>query len=52
MHAVDDSVNQDALFDKRPWRADAKYFKRVVISSQALIKMVSHAKSGGDIEVG
>lgn len=27
------------------------HFKRVKISSVALIKMVMHAKSGGDIEV-
>ena len=35
----------------RPWKKDPDHFKKVKISAVALIKMVMHAKSGGDIEV-
>eukprot|EP00127_Corallochytrium_limacisporum_P005904 Clim_evm49s214 gene=Clim_evmTU49s214 len=34
-----------------PWLQDPHHFKKVKISSVALVKMVTHAKSGGDIEV-
>jgi COP9 signalosome complex subunit 5 len=51
MHSTDDITVQEELFEKTPWASDPRYFKKVVISAQALIKMVSHAKSGGSIEV-
>ncbi|KAF2718879.1 COP9 signalosome complex subunit 5 [Polychaeton citri CBS 116435] len=35
----------------RPWRSDPHHFKYVRISAVALIKMVMHARSGGNIEV-
>ncbi|TGJ85589.1 hypothetical protein E0Z10_g3135 [Xylaria hypoxylon] len=35
----------------RPWRSDPHHFKHVRISAVALIKMVMHARSGGEIEV-
>ncbi|KAI6821809.1 COP9 signalosome complex subunit [Hortaea werneckii] len=35
----------------RPWRADPNHFKYVRISAVALIKMVMHARTGGDLEV-
>ena len=35
----------------RPWKEDPHHFKYVRISAVALIKMVMHARSGGDIEV-
>jgi len=41
----------NALCQQKPWAADPKYFKNVKISANALIKMVMHARSGGDIEV-
>lgn len=41
----------DKLMDERPWLKDPNHFKRVKISSVALIKMVMHAKSGGDLEI-
>ena len=55
-------LNRDALFNyskpeqekitsDKPWRADPHYFKYVRISAVALVKMVMHARSGGDIEV-
>ena len=34
-----------------PWRQDPYYFKDVKVATQALIKMLEHAVSGGDIEV-
>lgn len=36
---------------ERPWKNEPNYFKHVRISAVALIKMVMHARSGGDIEV-
>lgn len=38
---------------KRPWfwKTNPNYFKKVMLSSVALIKMAMHAKAGGDIEV-
>ena len=35
----------------KPWKKDPDHFKKVKISAVALIKMVMHAQSGGDIEV-
>jgi len=35
----------------RPWAKDPHYFKKVKISAIALLKMVMHARSGGQIEV-
>ncbi|CAH2354185.1 COP9 signalosome complex subunit 5 [[Candida] railenensis] len=39
------------IMKERPWKKDAKYFKKVYISSLALIKMTLHATSGGSIEI-
>lgn len=46
-----DRDHEKALRDARPWKADPNYFKTVRISAVALIKMVMHARSGGNIEV-
>lgn len=46
-----DSEQQKQEQAGRPWKNDPHYFKKVKISAIALIKMVIHAKSGGDIEV-
>jgi COP9 signalosome complex subunit 5 len=46
----DEDENQE-WFSKRPWTKDPRYFKQVRISVTALIKMVNHAKSGGDLEI-
>lgn len=40
------------LQQQKPWTKDPHYFKRVKISALALLKMVVHARSGGNIEVG
>ncbi|KAK4546363.1 COP9 signalosome catalytic subunit rri1 [Oleoguttula mirabilis] len=46
-----DPEEQKKITAGRPWRADPNHFKYVRISAVALIKMVMHARSGGDIEV-
>lgn len=46
-----DAAEQKALQTTAPWKQDPHFFKRVRISAVALIKMVTHARSGGSIEV-
>lgn len=46
-----DGEDQKALQEKKLWRTDPNHFKKVRISAVALIKMVMHARSGGNIEV-
>ncbi|GMR49061.1 hypothetical protein PMAYCL1PPCAC_19256, partial [Pristionchus mayeri] len=48
---VYDEVEQNQIRSSRPWEKDAHYFKEVKISAVALIKMVMHARRGGNIEV-
>ena len=50
LYAYDPEANKKYTAD-RPWKKDANHFKYVRISAVALIKMVMHARSGGDIEV-
>ncbi|KAH9836865.1 COP9 signalosome complex subunit 5 [Teratosphaeria destructans] len=48
------SYNADAqkkIAAAKPWRSDPHHFKYVRISAVALVKMVMHAREGGDIEV-
>lgn len=35
----------------KPWTKDPKYFRHVRISALALVKMVMHARSGGELEI-
>ncbi len=46
-----DVAASKAADDAKPWRKDPNYFKTVRISAMALIKMVMHARSGGNLEV-
>jgi COP9 signalosome complex subunit 5 len=46
-----DEDEADRLFKEKPWKKDEHHFRQVKISATALIKMVMHTKSGGDIEV-
>ncbi|KAI5367665.1 Putative MPN domain, COP9 signalosome complex subunit 5 protein [Septoria linicola] len=46
-----DVAEQKKIEAARPWRSDPQHFKYVRISAVALVKMVMHARSGGDIEV-
>ncbi|WWC86656.1 COP9 signalosome complex subunit 5 [Kwoniella dendrophila CBS 6074] len=42
---------EKALEDQAPWSKDPHYFHTVKISAVALIKMVTHARSGGAYEI-
>lgn len=46
-----DKAAQKELDAIKPWRQNPNHFKHVRISAVALIKMVMHARSGGEIEV-
>ena len=46
-----DTAQQSQLRAQRPWAQDPHWFQNVHISAVALIKMVMHARSGGNIEV-
>lgn len=46
-----DAARHKAQCTPKPWRQDVHYFKKVKMSSVALIKIVMHAYSGGDLEV-
>lgn len=47
----DEAAINDLVANKRPWKKDPHHFKHCKITAVALIKMVMHAKAGGDIEV-
>jgi COP9 signalosome complex subunit 5 len=46
-----DQQKYNAYLNSKPWTKDVHHFKKVKISAIALLKMVMHAKSGGQIEV-
>ncbi|EGF83607.1 hypothetical protein BATDEDRAFT_15731 [Batrachochytrium dendrobatidis JAM81] len=46
-----DSNQQKQIQNSRPWAKDPHHFKKIKISAVALIKMVIHSRSGGNIEV-
>ncbi|KAG6039862.1 COP9 signalosome catalytic subunit rri1 [Claviceps citrina] len=46
-----DAEAQKAAAAARPWAQDANYFKHVRVSAVALIKMMMHARSGGNLEI-
>ncbi|ORY86296.1 JAB1/Mov34/MPN/PAD-1 ubiquitin protease-domain-containing protein [Protomyces lactucae-debilis] len=46
-----DAAEQKRLQQEAPWKKDPHFFKSVKISAIALTKMVTHARSGGAIEV-
>lgn len=46
-----DTALEKPLREAKPWKTDSNYFKTVRISALALIKMVMHARSGGNIEI-
>lgn len=50
LYKYDNKKYQEFLSTK-PWAKDPHYFKKVKISAIALLKMVMHARSGGQIEV-
>jgi COP9 signalosome complex subunit 5 len=46
-----DAAEQKQISSARPWKTDPHHFKYVRISAVALVKMVTHARSGGDLEI-
>jgi hypothetical protein len=46
-----DNEEQRRIQQARPWKADPHHFKHVRISAVALVKMVTHARSGGQYEI-
>ena len=50
LYKYDEEAHRKLLNDK-PWEKSVDYFKHVRISALALLKMVIHARSGGNIEV-
>ncbi|KJH52712.1 Mov34/MPN/PAD-1 family protein [Dictyocaulus viviparus] len=46
-----DEVEQNEMRSAKPWQKDPHYFKEVKISAVALLKMVTHSKRGGNLEV-
>jgi len=46
-----DEVETARINQNKPWSRDPHFFKRVRISALALLKMVMHARSGGNLEV-
>ncbi|CEQ43123.1 SPOSA6832_05016, partial [Sporobolomyces salmonicolor] len=46
-----DKEQQKQFLNAKPWKQDPHHFKKVRISAVALIKMVMHARSGGQYEI-
>jgi len=46
-----DRQSQQAMQQAKPWEKDPHFFKDIKISALALLKMVIHARSGGNVEV-
>ncbi|KAI7833420.1 COP9 signalosome complex subunit 5 [Kickxella alabastrina] len=50
VYCFDKDLQRQQL-DTQPWKKNIYHYRKVEISSIALVKMVMHARSGGDIEV-
>lgn len=50
LYKFDEAMHRTILSEK-PWDKDPHYFKDVRVSALALLKMVIHARSGGNLEI-
>ena len=50
LYKFDEAAHRNILSEK-PWDKDPNYFKDVKVSALALLKMVIHARSGGNLEI-
>ena len=46
-----DRQQQQSLLTAKPWEKAPSFFKDIKISALALLKMVMHARSGGNLEI-
>lgn len=46
-----DKKQQTDILTAKPWEKDPHYFKHIKVSALALLKMVMHSRSGGNLEV-
>jgi COP9 signalosome complex subunit 5 len=51
LYNLPDPTAYKALQKSAPWKKDPNYFTQVRISALALLKMTTHARSGGSIEI-
>jgi COP9 signalosome complex subunit 5 len=51
LYSLPDPESYKALQNAAPWKKDPNYFTDVRISALALLKMTTHARSGGNIEI-
>ncbi|KEF55535.1 COP9 signalosome complex subunit 5 [Exophiala aquamarina CBS 119918] len=51
LYSLPDPDSYKVLQDSAPWKKDPNYFTHVRISALALLKMTTHARSGGNIEI-
>src|ERR1700761_2095633 len=51
LYNLPDPEAYKALQSSAPWKKDPNYFTHVRISALALLKMTTHARSGGNIEI-
>ena len=51
LYSLPDSDTYKALQNSAPWKKDPNFFTNVRISALALLKMTTHARSGGSIEI-
>lgn len=51
LYSLPDPEAYKALQKAAPWKKDPNYFTHVRISALALLKMTTHARSGGNIEI-